>query len=365
MAIFRSLFLAAGLTLAASSHAAETKLSVPMDYGLIRNVLMSQLYTGEGGTARVWKDGKQCSFLDLSNPKIDGEQGQVKIDNNLHARIGMTLGGKCIPAVEWSGVLQTFQKPTLDASGNVLSFPVTQINAFDNNGQALNIGQLQDLINKAVQPMLANLKIDLNESRPEIIKTLTSYIDADDTDKLNEVVNSLRFKKVEANDKALQLSIGFNGLKTKKASKTPVAAFSPDELQQWQSAWLGWQLTLEKSLDQPPLDAQSAETKATLQELMQEAGVAFEEGLTQAEIGKNDPVRGFFNQSWDKLGPVLRTASKQLPGAESLRYLTLIAATDVMYEIESIGAPLGLEISANGLRKLARSYISHHPVSNN
>jgi hypothetical protein len=122
---------------------------------------------------------------------------------------------------------------------------------------------------------------------------------------------------------------------------------------------------LEKSLDQPPLDAQSAETKATLQELMQEAGVAFEEGLTQAEIGKNDPVRAFFNQSWDKLGPVLRTASKQLPGAESLRYLTLIAATDVMYEIESIGAPLGLEISANGLRKLARSYISHHPVSNN
>jgi len=37
-----------------------------------------------------------------------------------------------------------------------------------------------------------------------------------------------------------------------------------------------------------------------------------------------------------------------------LRYMTFIAATDVVYELENLGAPFGLEISSDGLRKLVR-----------
>jgi hypothetical protein len=46
--------------------------------------------------------------------------------------------------------------------------------------------------------------------------------------------------------------------------------------------------------------------------------------------------------------------AKELPEVEGLRYLTFIAATDVMYELENIGAPFGLEVSSDGLRRLAR-----------
>lgn len=362
MALIPYAIIFAGLSLLTGNClAAETKLTVPMDYSLIRNVLLSQLYTGEGATARVWKDGKQCSFLDMANPQISGENGQVKIRNSIHARIGMQFGGQCVPAVEWSGILQTLQKPNLDASGNVLSFPITAAQAFDQNGQMLNIGQLQELINKAVQPKLAGLKIDLHETRPDIVKTLQNYVD--DSEKLHEVVDSLRFVSVNATDKALQLSLGFNGLSVKKSALANAPVLSSEELQQWQSIWLGWQMSLEQRLSQPPLDNQSAQTKELLSELMQEAGVAFEQGLTESESGKNDPVRNFFSQSWDKLAPLLRSASNKMPGAEGLRYLTLIAATDLMYELEAIGAPLGLDISSNGLRKLARAYIKHQAGS--
>ena len=103
-----------------------------------------------------------------------------------------------------------------------------------------------------------------------------------------------------------------------------------------------------------------ATNRDTLQKTLKKAGIAFEKGLTaDTASGSDDPVRQFVNESWDELAPLLRTASKQLPGAEGLRYLTLIAATDLMYELESIGSPFGLEISANGLRKIARSYMKH------
>ena len=343
------------------SLAAETKLSVPMDYRLIRNVLINRLYTGEGETARLWKDGKECSFLDISNPRIGGENGQVRIDNDIHARIGMALGGKCISAIEWSGMLQTFQQPTLDAEGSVLSFPVTLANAYDRNGQQLNIKQLQELIHKAVQPKLAALKIDLNESRGDITKTLLPFIDADDTETLQDTVNSLRFIRAEAGDKALLISIGFSGLSRKNPEARPqlAAAFNVEELRQWQHVWKSWEQSMENALNRPPLDKQTEEDKATLREVLQAAGTAFEQGLTVQDVDDNDPVRVFFNDSWDKLAPLLRTVSKQLPGAEGLRYLTLIAATDLMYELDAVTAPLGLEISVNGLRKLARSYLAH------
>ena len=72
----------------------------------------------------------------------------------------------------------------------------------------------------------------------------------------------------------------------------------------------------------------------------------------------NDPVRVFFTDTWGRLAPVLKTIAKELPGIQGLRYITFIAATDVIYELERLGAPFGLDISSDGLRTLARMLIA-------
>jgi hypothetical protein len=359
MFIFRPLLISLGLLMSANTLAREVNVPVPLDYGLIRNVLINQLFTGEGQSARLWKDGKECSFLDLSNPQIAGQNGQIKIDNDVHAKFGAKMGGKCITLVKWNGILETLQKPTLDKTGTVLSFPVTSTNAFDSKGQKLDIAQLQDLLQQVVAPKLADLKIDLNQSRDDIIKTLLPYVPAEDSEQLNDSVNSLRFSSVKVDDKNILLNLGFKA-NVKPADTHPVDALSADELLQWQTIWQDWQASLEKGIDQLPLTNEMAANRDTLHNVLQNAGTAFEQGLTVDHEKDHDPVRQFINESWDQLAPLLRSVSQQLPGAESLRYLTLIAATDLMYEVESIGSPFGLEISANGLRKIVRSYIKHN-----
>lgn len=355
----RTLFAAASLAIAANATANAVDVSVPMDYRLIRNVVVNQLFTGEGQSARVWHDGKQCSFVDLSNPQIAGIGGEVKIDNNVHARLGTKLGGKCMTLVEWKGILETFQKPTLDATGNVLSFPVTKTSAIDSQGQALNIGQLQDLLQQAAAPKLAALKIDLNESRDDIVKTLLPYVGADESEQLYDTVNSLRFSQVKADAKAIVVKLAMNAGNLKKADKAAVEPLNDTEMNQWRQLWQDWRQSLDQSIERAPLPSEAADQKDVLRDVLSDADSAFEQGLSGRFDGNSDPVRVFLNQSWDKLGPLLRSASKQLPGAEGLRYLTLIAATDLIYELESIGSPLGLDISSNGLRKIARSYLKH------
>ena len=354
----RPFLMSISLLLSQAGLAGEINVPVPLDYRLIQNVLANQLFTGQGQSARVWKDGKECSFLDLSNPQIGGENSQVKIGSDVHAQFGAKMGGKCMTLIKWNGILETLQKPTLDKTGTVLSFPVTRINAYDRSGMPLNIEQLHELLQQVVAPRLANLKIDLNESRDDIVKTLLPYVPAEDTEQLHDSVNSLRFNAVKADAQGITLNLGFSA-NLKKANSTPAQAFNAGELQQWKTIWQGWQASLDKAIAQAPLQGELAESRNTLQAVLQKAGMAFEQGLT-ADAGEgNDPVRAFISDSWDELAPLLRTVSKQLPGAEGLRYLTLIAATDLMYELESIGSPFGLEISANGLRKIARSYINH------
>ena len=358
MILCRPLLLTVGLLFSANGFAREINVPVPMDYRLIQNVLVNQLFTGEGQSAQLWQDGKRCSFLDLSDPHISGQGGQVKIDNTVHTQFGAKMGGKCMALIKWSGVLETLQKPTLDKSGNVLSFPVTHISASDRNGQSLNIAQLQELLQQVVAPRLAGLKIDLNESRDDIVKTLLPYVPAEDSEQLYDSVNSLRFNSVKADAKSIVLNLGF-AANLEKSNSKPAAVFSASELQQWQTIWQNWQASLEQAIAQAPIEGELAQSRDTLHTVLQKAGVAFEQGLTNDYSNGKDPVRTFVKDSWDQLAPLLRTVSKQLPGAEGLRYLTLIAATDLMYELESIGSPFGLEISANGLRKIARSYLSH------
>src|SRR5574343_1922463 len=120
------LIVASALLFSPAAFCGENQINLPLDYGLIRSTLINQLYTGEGESVRAWQDGKQCSFLDLAHPRISGQDGQVKMLNDLHARFGTKMGGKCMTLVEWSGVLQKLQKPTLEAEGSVVSLPITR-----------------------------------------------------------------------------------------------------------------------------------------------------------------------------------------------------------------------------------------------
>ena len=51
----------------AKTGAAEpVNLPIQLDYGLIKKVVVNQLFKGEGGIAEVWHDKHKCSFLNLS-----------------------------------------------------------------------------------------------------------------------------------------------------------------------------------------------------------------------------------------------------------------------------------------------------------
>lgn len=351
-------FIFALLLLIAGNSAAD-QLSVPLqiDYSLIKKVLISQLYTGKGTTAELWNDRQGCSYLRLSNPDINGKNGQIQLLNEVQARIGTGLGGQCLTVLEWAGVLETLQQPTLDSAHSVLSFPVTSATAYDREGRHLTINKLQDLIKRFAEPKLAAVKIDLNEARGDIEQTLAHFLPKDNAAEVKQVLQSLRFSSINAKDNGIGIKLEFNA-PAKRTVVQPAPAFSEAEQRQWQAAWQEWEAFLSSSIEQAVHDTKSPELRETLMEILTDSRAAFQAGLEEHDAEGADPVRVFFTDTWVRLAPALKTIAEELPGIQGLRYLTFIAATDAIYELERLGAPFGLNISSDGLRRLARILIA-------
>lgn len=339
---------------AAKTGAADPyNLPIQLDYALIKKAVVSQLFTGEGGAAEVWNDKHKCSFLKLYNPRISGEGGQIKLLNDVQAQFGTALGGQCITVLAWDGALETFQQPTLSADQSVLSLPVTKANAYDRQGRQLTIDKLQDLIKRAAEPKLAEVKIDLNKSRGDMERTLTGFLPKENSGEIKKILATLKFSGAEANDEGVNIKLAFDA-PLKKVAPKPEAPFTEAEQKQWQANWQEWDGFLSKAINQAASETQSQELRDTLTEILLESRSAFQAGLKAQSPESADPVRVFFTQTWQKLAPQLRTLAKELPEIQGLRYMTFIAATDVIYELENIGAPFGLEVSSDGLRRLAR-----------
>ena len=348
---------------AKSGVADQFTLPVQLDYSLIKKALITQLYKGAGNTAELWNDRQGCSYLKLSDPEVSGQNGQIKLLNNLQARFGTGLGGQCVTIFEWGGVLETLQQPTINSAQSVLSLPITKVTASDREGRSVSNNQIQELINRFVEPKLSAVKIDLNESRADIEKTVTEFLPKENATEVKEMLNSLKFSSAAANDNGVAIKLAFNA-PAKVAAKKPAAPLSDAEQKQWEANWQEWDQFLSKAIQQASDDTQSPELRDTLMDILLESRSAFQAGLKDHDANGDDPVRLFFTQTWQRLAPQLKMLAKELPEIQGLRYMTFIAATDVIYELENIGTPFGLDISSDGLRKLARILIAgkqQHP----
>jgi hypothetical protein len=77
--------------------------------------------------------------------------------------------------------------------------------------------------------------------------------------------------------------------------------------------------------------------------------------LTEAQGRAEDPVRVLFVDAWERLTPVLRDVAEKQPDADgAVRLLTFIGAGDALQALDDLGPAMGMEITSDGLRRLAR-----------
>ena len=328
--------------------------SVPiqLDYRLVKAVLFASLYTDKQQSAKLWQDKQGCSSIILSALQLDGYQGQLRLRNKVHAQVGALFAGQCMPLLKWVGTLETWQQPRLSEDRKTLSLPITHAVAYDQHGQKLAIEKLESILLKHVQPKLATVKVDLRQQYPELVATLLPYINPNQRGMLQEAVDSLVFNDIQVNEQQVTLKLAFD---TSAQAPAHSAPFTQAEQQHWQKLAPYWEKLLTNALTQIAQETHSSVLHDSLMTVVSQARNTLQHALVAQNTEQHDPVRLLFIASWQQLAPKLIAVTADIANDQQrLRYLSFIAALDIVYQLVEQKIPLGMEISTDGLRRLGR-----------
>lgn len=334
----------------------EVAVSFKLEHHFIEHVLLEQVFTSKGQSLRVNDDGTGCNFLELSKPRvIDTKNELVRVRVDTWARIGQAVGDRCLMLLDWRGKTDLYNAIELAKNGRFLSIVVKESKLLNRQGmEDESINQVWQWFNANVYPAMNQVTIDLNRPISQLKSFIPVFIPKSEQQVVTRLANSFAIKNVAINPKGILLSLHFDVPQVAQSQK-PVPPLSQAELD-----------LLKKKLD--ALDAfvtytlQSFLTpdtplkiRVSLLETLINLRYDIIGILSQPKHAGRDPVKRLFISTWQEIAPLIHEIAKLKPKETiSLGFLTFIAANDVLYTIEEIGPALGLDISVDGLKRLAR-----------
>ena len=351
------------IAVAAAARAAgarEVSVPVRIDHTFLRQILVTQVFRQAGESVRTWDDGSGCNFLELAAPKVDEQEGKLRVTARVEARVGKAIGSKCLTPIDTKGVVELLEDPVLDPALPVVRFHVVDSNLYDGDGKkSLARGTLWDWVKKYVHPRLEDVTIDLQSPLAELRGFLPLVLPAASADRAQSLLDSVALRNVRVIPTGIEMDLDFAtpapGLAAlPEETPAPEPTLGSEELKRWEATLQRWDAFLTFIVKQAGGDTQATELRHALLDVLLEGRYDLLEALRPATPGAPDPVPGLFLKTWARLGPVLRQLSLGLPGEGALRYLSFITAADALQALDQIGPEVGLDISADGLRRLAR-----------
>jgi len=344
--------LLAAFRVAAAPDTREVRVPLLLDHTFVRNVLLAQVFTGEGESFRAWDDGHGCNRLDLSAPQVDSDTARLRVKMRGSAAFGVAIGGRCIRGLAWQGWIELLEEPWADGT-NLVHFRVVDSKLYGDNDKPGLTGQLWNWTKRFVHPRLEAVTVDLAQPVAELREVLPLFATADQRARTVAVLDGLRIAEVAVDAGGLRLALAFQ---VDTAAGPPPTVSEPPltaaELERWQNAWLQWDAFLTFVVKNAGAAMRDPDLVLELQSVFLDARYELTGALSAPTLA-SDPVRPTFLRTWTRLAPLLRRLSDALPASTALQYLSFIAAADALRTFDET-PELGIEISADGLRRLAR-----------
>jgi hypothetical protein len=348
--------LALALMFFAGELAAAREVPLPLrfDDALVEKLLVEQLFTGPNQSLVALKDGSGCNYLMLSDPVLSGVDGLLRIRSAARGRVATAIGTQCLVLLNWTGFVETDQQAELDGGRPRARFRTVDSRLLDDDGEpATFTGAIWGWVSDYVHPRLDTLTVDLEASLAELRSLLPLMLTSGDAERTRGIIDSLALTGVTV--EADSVTFGAR-IEIPEVAQTPPIAepvLTEEELAQWQQAWQQWDAFVTFVIKASARDTTRDATRGALLDVLLSARYDIVEILATTPQGP-DPVPALFVRTWDRLAPVLREMQTGLPGETALQYLSFIAAADALKGIQGLGPGAGLDLSADGLRRMAR-----------
>jgi hypothetical protein len=349
--------LAIAFVLAASAEAREVRVPIHLDYRFLRELLVQRVFADPEQTAQVYTDGVDCKHVTLLRPELRGGDGAITVASDVETKLGTLVLGICLFPVEWRGRIESRLAPVLDPTLPLVRFRVLDSKLLESDGsEHAATATLWDWIERYARPRLERLTIDLAEPMQDLRAVLPLFLSGSDGARAQALVDSLALESVAITERDVAITVRLDAPPA-SAPQPPHAlepTLAPEEIARFGAALSRWDGFITYVVKHAGTQTSDASLRAQLLEVLLDAREELVAALAAPSTGESDPVRPLFLASWRRLSGVLRDLGAQAGDRGALRYLGFIASADALAALDDLGPDFGLEMSSDGLRRLAR-----------
>ncbi len=341
-----------------SAVASTTVLPIKLDYSLIRAFFVQQAFTDPGGAAVVIDENGGCQFLKLQDPEIFPENGALRLKAQVTLKMGLPLLDSCRMPIELDGRIDVLLKVHLDVSDWTLRFQTEDLRFTTLAGESsIASAQVLELVRERLFGRLDQVAVNLSTPVQELRDMLPLFFEAEAQPRISKWLQSIRPGKIEARPEFYSVELLME-VETDQPTGPPAPVekhLSAEEMERFVRSWEVCDAFLVNQigrLGQFGLDDQErADILQTLLATRYQLVAALASDQTDPGL---DMVRMQFITAWERFSPLFRKYLARDPSVAPLSFLVYLSAGDALAALDKLGPTLGLEISRDGLIRLAR-----------
>ena len=342
--------------------AKTVELPITIEYPLINSIVGSRFFNGTKKEKILLSDQNGCNKIIISNPGFSEENSLLRFEIKVSVKAGVSLKNNCYLPVTWDGYVIFFQNPDIDPSNWILSFQTQDSIVLNKNHEPEKVtGVIWKLIKGHVHTYVDAITIDLSTPVNEVQSFLVDLFPETEKAKAGMMVKSMRPGKVDILETAVRIGINTDVASVYDRSRLSIEEqLSEAELDAFIKSWEAMDAFFINMITSLTHDSLSQDEKDEILELILDTRYRFVNELTRS-VHEIDFVRDQFIKVWDSLGLILKHYFSKNPDISPMGYLAFFSSVDALKVLDSIGPSIGVEISHNGLIRLARMIADKKP----
>ncbi len=324
-----------------------------LDNTLLTSLIVREAFPGKNNSASIVGRPGECTYLGISDPKFSSAGNNVRLDMRLVIRLGTELAGECLVPVEWQGYLSLMQQPVFDGRTFTLAFRTLDSSLSNLSRQPAQIANfLWEFAKPKVTEHLNRVRLNLAPPVHDMRDFLAPLFHEQSRRATQAMLDTLRGGRVAVGKDGVTVELQGQVEEVYAPTGEPDKTISPAERKRMIQLWETWDVFLVRLISLLASEPLSPEDQLLLADVLLDTRYAFAAALEEQDLEK-DFVRMQFIRVWRTLAPLFRRQLYAKPSANTLGYLAFFTAADALMVLDQMGPTLGIEISQQGLHRLA------------
>ena len=363
MTLIRSLTLCCLVLCVPSALAGRLEIPLRVPFEPLRQALSAQLAASPARPNVIYREGR-CRYLNLEAPKLDAVDGHLRLVGPGSAALGVEFSAQCQNAADWNGTMQFTLAPQIDNAGR-LRMRIVDSRLSDAGGGSharLHLGALPSAM--CIRAWNASATTSAPRATA-LLAVMRGAAPPATRAELEAALKQLQVLQPRIEPNARSWCRSPSNCPTpgstapaaaNLANAAPAAPLTEAELDALEKALQPWDAFLLYSIKQLALDSKNNALRTRLFTLLLESRYRLTEILSGEAPAAGDPLRELFMDAWNELRTILADAQRDgVLDTSLLRYAAFIDAGDALLALDRAAPGLGMTLSADGLRQLARS----------